>query len=192
MNKNYRETRQSNNFWVYGFQNPLDHSWNSCDESLPASMKLEDEEKDAVLDAFIDMMVESLYTHLITEKCMELEKMQKQYGAGTQLVLFALPEGGYKICTRDEAEAYLKHNEIMEDRETVFDGMLVAGYDSLDVIYLGNSRYLCSPMIIYGLDESGETCGIDTETFIQFLAGAERYRTVLEDGERKYPVFRLD
>ena len=179
MISNYRNFRQTVNF------QPC--ACHACESS-----RLWELEKTAKEQAFFEELQRSMRDWEICEKNQALETIRQQYGGADELVIFAKPDGMYRIWTWEEAAEYLQENEIAEDRETAFDGTLVVGYDQLDVFYLGRKRYLSSPMIVYGLDAYGEVCGIDGETLLDFLEGLDDYRTVLEVDGKAYPVFRLD
>lgn len=192
MSKNFRTDKQLENFWQNGFQNPLDYFWNGYDAIQEAEEKPEDPEIDAIIDTVVDMMADSLCDLILGMKHLEMETAQKQYGENADLALFATPDGRYTICSWDEAASYMSHNKILHGNEAVFGGMLAASFDLVDVICFGGDRYLSGPMIIYGLDENGEECSLDFETFIHFFANQEKYRTKLEVDGNRYPVFRLD
>ena len=187
INDSRRNTTQAEDTRVYEFHNPQDYGWSSCGSTL------QDLEREAEQCAFRDMLLRSIHEWEMSEKCRALEALRKQHGESAELVILAKPNGVYKICTLTDVGEYMEdHNLLDENQEMAFDGMLLVGYDPVNLVCLKESSYLHGPIIIYGLDTYGEVCGIDTATLITFLETAPSHMTVLEVDGKKYPVFRLD
>ena len=121
----------------------------------------------------------------------ELEEAKKEYG-DQRFVLVADPEGKPCICTEKGCVERLEYSDEYTELDVVCGEEVLICYNPEDIISFGRSRYVTREIVILEIDDDGNDCSINEETFNRFLDFCENnYTTIRVDG-RVYGAFRLD
>lgn len=97
-----------------------------------------------------------------------------------------------RIITEEEAEDYLPCYEEDDVIEQAPGTALVLSYDPRMLFSVGNQKYLEGTMLIYAVDDDGDTISLEIDDIYQIQKMIKKREMVVTQGDEEMPVFSMN